>query len=62
MAEGKSKRYILYRFPSLNGSPKRFRWKWVAALYGYFWSFVNMGSVIFELKDLQTGEYLAYWI
>jgi hypothetical protein len=50
------KRYTLYRFPSLGGSPKEFRFKitaWFCCLFS--------PGVVGELEDNKTDEYYAYW-
>lgn len=51
------KRYTLYRFPSFNGSPRHFRFKffaWLAAKFG-------PPCFVYELDDNKTGRYVAYW-
>ena len=50
------KRYRLYRFPSLGGSPKDFRFKITARLCAFF-----SPGVVGELRDNKTGKYYAYW-
>ena len=50
------KRYKVYKFPSLYGSPKEFRFKLTAWLYAK----MQLGFVC-ELEDNKTGEYLSYW-
>lgn len=52
------KRYTLYSFPSYHGTPKSFRFKFVAALYALLFR----AGMLSELKDNKTGEYKAYWI
>ena len=49
------KRYTLFRYPSLYGSPKHYRFK-VSAFLATLFSFA-----VFELADNKTGLYIAYW-
>lgn len=50
------KRYTVYKFPSLWGTPKHFRFYFTAWLY----AFLNPG-ICYELMDNETGKYKAYW-
>ena len=57
----KEYRYIVYRFPSLYGSPKGFKTYIGALLYALansIWS----GWQTFELLDTKTDTYKAFWI
>jgi hypothetical protein len=58
MKAERTKRYTLYTFPSLHGSPRNFRFKFAAWLAACFAPF----GTVCELRDNQTGEYLAYWV
>ena len=57
----KKKRWRVYKFPSLYGTPIDFKWKWQAIRYAFIKSIFTR-FYIFELEDLKTGEYKAYWI
>jgi hypothetical protein len=49
-------RYTVYKFPSLYGTPKTFRFRFTAWLYAKAQLFK-----VCELEDKKTGEYFAYW-
>jgi len=55
-----NKRYTLYRFPSIGGSPKDFKFKTIAFIFALFGSFFK--PKVYELKDNKTGMYRAYWM
>lgn len=53
----KIKKYTVYKFPTLNGSPKHFR----TLLFAFFYAICQVG-VTCELENHKTGKYNAYWI
>jgi len=55
-----AKRWTVYTFPAAYGSPRSFRFKFVAWLYAIDRAVI--GGCVCELKDNRTGEYLAYWV
>jgi len=54
------KRYTLYRFPSLYGSPMEFDSflaMWLYVQWKIFWG----SQLVYEYRDNSTGQYRAYW-
>ncbi len=49
-------KYIVYKFPSLYGTPKKFRTYIGAVIYTLLSS-----KYMYELRNIETGEYKAYW-
>ena len=56
----KRKRYILYRFPSLYGTPKLYRFKSDASIFAILHN-IFIEHLVWELKDIKTGKYYPYW-
>ena len=54
-------RWTVFRFPSQHGTPKSFRWRWMAWLHAQ-WVTYKHPELMCELQDKKTGAYRAYWI
>lgn len=52
-------KYTVYKFPSLHGTPRHFRFYMAALFYGLRMS--SRGCTI-ALRNNATGEYRAYWL
>jgi hypothetical protein len=54
----KNKRYVLYKYPSLNLNPKKFNFYITMLLWTIPWMF---SKYVFEYEDTKKDEYFPYW-